>query len=101
MNKSGVDGMLGLAMRAGKLVSGSFSVEKAIKSGKAYLVVIAGDASEETKKGLTDACNYYKKQYMIYSTKENLGRILGREYRACAAILDEKFAEAVLDKYRQ
>ena len=41
--------LIGLAMKAGKVVSGEFSVEKCIKSGKARLVIIATDASENTK----------------------------------------------------
>ena len=44
--------MLGLARRAGKVVSGEFSVEKAVKSGKAYLVIVAEDASDNTIKHL-------------------------------------------------
>ena len=42
MNK--VHSMIGLATKAGKVVSGEFAVEKAIKDGKAFLVTIAEDA---------------------------------------------------------
>ena len=42
MNK--VHSMIGLATKAGKVVSGEFAVEKAIKDGKAFLVIIAEDA---------------------------------------------------------
>gem|GEM_PF-4130623 len=42
--------MLGLAARAGRIVSGEFTVEKEVKSGRAYLVLIAEDASENTRK---------------------------------------------------
>ena len=41
--------MLGLAARAGRIVSGEFTVEKEVKSGRAYLVLIAEDASENTR----------------------------------------------------
>ena len=37
--------ILGLSMRAGKVVSGEQGVEIAIKSKKAYLVIISSDAS--------------------------------------------------------
>lgn len=33
--------MLGMATKAGKVVSGEFSVEKAVKEGKAWLVLVA------------------------------------------------------------
>ena len=50
MARDKVLSLIGLAMKAGQVVSGEFSVEKCIKSGKAKLVIIATDASENTKK---------------------------------------------------
>lgn len=41
---------LGLATRAGKLISGEEIVLKAIRSGEAKLVLLAGDASDNTRK---------------------------------------------------
>ena len=52
--------MLGLAQRAGKVASGEFSTEKAVKSKKAFLVVVASDASDNTKKMFSDMCTFYK-----------------------------------------
>ena len=40
--------LIGLASRARKVSSGEFSVEKAIKSYNAFLVIIAEDASDNT-----------------------------------------------------
>ena len=42
--------MLGIAAKSGKVVSGEFSTEKAVKTGKAYLVIVSEEASENTKK---------------------------------------------------
>ena len=39
-----VYGLIGLAMKAGKIKAGEFSVEKSIKQGKAKLVFVAEDA---------------------------------------------------------
>ena len=41
---------LGLATKAGKIQSGEFSTEKSVKCGKAALVIVAEDASDNTKK---------------------------------------------------
>lgn len=41
---------LGLAMRAGKIVTGDEAVLKAVRSSEAKLVVLAGDASDNTQK---------------------------------------------------
>ena len=38
MNK--ITSMIGLATRAGKTVAGEFSVESAVKKGKAHLVIV-------------------------------------------------------------
>lgn len=42
--------LLGMAMRAGKLVTGDETVLKSVQQGKAKLVIAAGDASDNTKK---------------------------------------------------
>ena len=44
---------LGLATKAGKTQSGEFSTEKAVKSFRAFLVIVAEDASDNTKKMFT------------------------------------------------
>ena len=49
-NNNKVLSLLGLATKAGKIASGEFSTEKSVKSGKGFLVLVAADASENTKK---------------------------------------------------
>ena len=48
--------LLGLAQKAGKIASGEFSTEKAIKGGQAKMVVISADASGNTKKKFHNMC---------------------------------------------
>ena len=98
MNNDKVLSMLGLAAKAGKLVSGEFSVDKAIKDKKAKLVIVATDSSDNTKKDFKNACAYYRVPYMERGTKEQLGHYIGREFRATVAVTDEGFAKAVLSK---
>lgn len=47
-NKDRVLSMLGLATRSRNVVSGGFATEEAVKNGKAYLVIIAENASDNT-----------------------------------------------------
>ena len=56
MNNHKVLSFIGICMKAGKLVSGEFSVDKAVKGGQAYLVLVAGDVSPGSKKHYTDMC---------------------------------------------
>ena len=51
--------LLGLAMRGRNLVSGEFQTIDAIKSGAAMLVIIATDASDNTKKLFHNKCSFY------------------------------------------
>jgi len=88
--------MLGLARKAGQLVSGEFSSEKAVKEGIARLVIVASDASDNTKKLFSDKCRSYAVPLRVWSDKESIGRALGQRYRASAAVTDEGFAAALL-----
>lgn len=90
--------MIGMAMRAGKVVSGEFAVEKSVKSQKAYLVIIARDSSDNSKKNYEDMCKFYHTELHYYGTKGSLGAAIGKEYRASVAIQDENFAKAILAK---
>ncbi len=87
---------LGLATRSRNVVSGEFSTEKAIKENKAKLVIVACDASDNTKKNFKDSCSYYHVPYMELATKEELGRSMGKEMRASLAITDEGFANSII-----
>ena len=86
---------ISLATKAGKTVSGEFSVEKAVKEGKAKLVVVSAEASDNTKKMFRNMCDFYKVPVYFYGTKEGLGHFMGKEFRASMAVTDEGLAKAV------
>ena len=90
--------MLSLATKAGKTVTGEFSTEKAVKEGKAYLVVVAQDASDNTKKSFFNMTDFYHVPCYCYGSKEDLGRCIGKEFRASLAVIDENLAKAVENK---
>ena len=83
---------LGLASRAGAVVSGEMMTEKAIRSGKAFLLILADDASEQTKKRFNDHAAYYNVPVLTVESREILGHAIGKEFRAMAAVTDEKLA---------
>ena len=90
--------MLGIAAKSGNVVSGEFSTEKAVKSGNAYLVIVSEEASENTRKMFTNMTNFYEVPLRVFGTKEELGRCIGKQFRASLAITDENLAEAVVSK---
>ena len=90
--------LLGLAAKAGRIASGGFSAEEAVKSRKARLVLIAEDAQANTVKKFTDKCTFYKIPFRFYGSKEALGHAVGKDPRACIAVTDKGFAESILSK---
>ncbi len=93
--------LLGLARKAGRLVSGEFMTEKALTEEKAFLVIVAKDASDNTKKHFNDMCNYRNVPIHEYSTKEDIGKIIGCEIRASVAVTDEGFAKSIIAKLEE
>jgi ribosomal protein L7Ae-like RNA K-turn-binding protein len=91
-------GMIGMAKRAGKISTGEFICTKAIKSKTAALVIIAEDASDNTKKSVINSCKYYKVQYVIAANMADLGKYTGSSERAVVSVNDNNFAKAILDK---
>lgn len=87
--------MISLATKAGKTVSGEFCTEKEVKSQKAKAVVVAEDASDNTKKKFRNMCEFYHVPIYFYSNKDQLGHAMGKEFRASLAILDEGFAKGI------
>ena len=95
MNQNKAMALISLAMKAGKVASGEFSSEKAVKEGKAKLVIVAEDASDNTKKKFHNMCTYYEVPYFLLGNKIQLGNAIGKEFRASLAIVDENLAQAI------
>lgn len=87
--------MLGLATKAGKIVSGEFSVEKSVKSGMSEMVIVTEDASDNTKKMFTNMCTFYHVPIFFYGTKETMGNAMGKQCRVSVSIQDGGFAKAI------
>ncbi len=91
--------MLGLCTKAGKLKSGEFQTESSVKSGEAFLVIVAGDASDNTKKKFNDMCTFYETPIIEYGLKEEMAKAIGKDVRAMLAVCDEGFAKSILKIY--
>ena len=98
MKRDKVLSLIGLAMKAGKCASGETMTESETKAGKAFLVIVARDASDNTKKKFRDMCTYYQVPLYVIGSKEELGKAIGKEYRASLALTDENFSRAVIKK---
>lgn len=70
MKNNKVLSLIGLATKAGKTVSGEFSTEKSVKTGKGFLALVADDASRKHKKEISGICvPIMKFRYISFQTK--------------------------------
>lgn len=88
--------LMGLAVRGRNLTSGEDQVLDAVRSGKALLVVVAEDASDNTKKLFNDKCTYYEVPIRMWGKREELGAAIGKEMRASMAVTEPGFAKKLV-----
>ncbi|HAN57896.1 MAG: ribosomal L7Ae/L30e/S12e/Gadd45 family protein [Intestinibaculum porci] len=88
---------IGLAARARKVATGETAL-KAIQSKKASFVIIASDASDNTKKKFSDKCKFYDVDYVIWNSADALSHAIGKNNRMVIAILDRGFAQKLKEK---
>ena len=88
--------LLGICRKAGKVQSGEFSAENTVKGGRAFLVILAGDASANTRKKFENMCSYYEVPCLVYGTKDMLGESIGADNRAVLSICDEGLAGSLI-----
>lgn len=85
--------LLGLAQRAGKLLSGESLVLEAIRKQEATLVVFASNASDNTKKQFLNKCEYYDVPVLFPFLKADISKAIGKERTVCA-FTDDGFAQS-------
>ncbi len=96
MRQSRVLSMLGLAARGRNVVSGELQTLNAVKDGSAMLVIVAEDASENTRKMFSDKCSFYEVPLRMYGSREALGRAIGKEMRSSLAVIDAGLAQSIM-----
>lgn len=81
-------------MRARKVVCGEM-VLTSIRNNSAKLVIIAEDASDNTKKKYVDKCTFYKVDYAFIESSTVLSQAIGKDNRMAVAINDIGFANTI------
>lgn len=86
---------LGLCMRAGQMTSGQDACVEAIRSGLAAIVLLDGEASENTSKRITDACHSHSTP--LYSVSSGaLGHAIGKKGRMVICLKEGGMADKLL-----
>ena len=88
---------LSLARKAGKAELGEEPVGAAARAGKAYLIVVAQDASDHTwRRAKSFAAGTEQQTLRLQTSKDELGLAIGRQSLAIAAITDAALALAMV-----
>ena len=95
MSENKLFGLLGIAAKAGKLASGEFAAEQALKARKAWLTIVAEDASANTKKKFRDRCEHVRCPLLVTGSKQALAHAIGKGERSCITVLDQGLAAAI------
>lgn len=88
----GAGSWLGLARSAGRLAMGSWQCRHAIAKGQAALLVIAADASAGTRRRFAAHASKAGCPWVVWGTREEIGRAAGSSPKAVVAFLDEGLA---------
>ncbi len=89
--------ILGFAQRARKLSHGMDAALQAIMKGKAKVVLLATDLSENTRQKIESAALSFKVPIRTCGSKAAYGRALGREETGIIAVIDAMFAKSIIE----
>jgi ribosomal protein L7Ae-like RNA K-turn-binding protein len=89
--------MLGLATRAGKTVTGAQGCGTAVVRGKAWLVLVAADAADDTRERMIRLCAREDIPCRITGNGELLGQYTGKDCRMVVGVTDPDLADRIRD----
>ncbi|KPU43903.1 putative ribosomal protein YlxQ [Oxobacter pfennigii] len=95
MNEERLYSFLGIIKKAGKLAAGYNNCIFDIKKDKCKLLIIAENASDNTKDKFESLCKGRKLSYFIFGDKERLGSCIGKASMSVLAIKDENMSKVV------
>ncbi|GGH82084.1 ribosomal protein L7Ae-like RNA K-turn-binding protein [Pullulanibacillus pueri] len=87
---------LGLAYRARKVISGEETVIQAVRQNKAKVVILSDDASNRTKKTISDKCRSYQVPILFVADRQVLGHAIGKAERVVVAVTDKGFGDQLI-----
>ena len=92
---------IGLALRARKLTVGADVTIMELRKGNVFLVILATDASNGTKKKVTDKAKTYQVEVIQELDSGQLSRALGKNDIKVIGITDRGFSQLLMDQKRK
>ena len=97
MNENRVYNYLGIAQRAGKIVSGENTLMSKGNFHKYALLIIAHDASPAVKKRFLGKADNNNVNYLLFGNKESLGNAIGKSPRTVLALNDRNISQKIME----
>ena len=88
--------LLSLATKAGMLRTGEETAESLLRQGTAQAVIVAADASDNTKKKFVNKCFYYKVPIRVTQSREILSKCVGKTNRTVYVVTDAGFSTKIV-----
>lgn len=89
--------LLGLAARAGSVVTGTDAVRQAVRDGEVALVVFAGDVSDTQRRKVAPLLEARGVPSLTLFSRERLGAALGRGPLSAVGVGQTSFARRVAE----
>ncbi len=97
INNTKLCGLIGIATKAGKIVSGTDACLEEIKKGKVSLVLLASDSSDRTKNTFKqEAERSHIAAYEVLSIEE-MSKAMGKINKAVIGIKDVGFSKKMIE----
>ncbi|MBS3970969.1 MAG: ribosomal L7Ae/L30e/S12e/Gadd45 family protein [Clostridia bacterium] len=97
MNENLIYNYLGIAQRAGKIVSGENTLISKGNFHKYTLLIIAHDASQAVKKKFLGKAFNHNIDHLLFGNKENLGKAIGKSPRTVLALTDKNISQKIME----
>lgn len=89
---------MGFAAKAGALQTGYNTSLLLIKRRKVRLLIVAEDASDNTKKKMTQKCASNNVECRIFGTKESLSHVTGKKESSVFILTDRNFSKIIREE---
>ncbi|MDX9691866.1 MAG: ribosomal L7Ae/L30e/S12e/Gadd45 family protein [Acholeplasmataceae bacterium] len=92
---------IGLALRARKVTVGTELTIDELRRGNVYLIILATDASLNTKKKVIDKAKTYHCEVVLEYTSAEISNALGKQDIKVIGITDRGFSQLLMDQRRK
>ena len=96
MIENKISGLIGLAMRAGKVVFGTDACKQEIQKNRVKLLIIAKDAAERTKTNFKYICIEKNIPIVEILEKETISKSIGKDNKVIIGIKDMNFSKEII-----